>query len=64
MIELSEVRPQQQRAQLVEWRCEGKMPHGPCNKFFIELDPDRPSFLKRTCDRCGHVNVWVEAYRS
>lgn len=63
MIELSEVR-EQRRARLIEWRCDGVTERGICNKFFVELDPDRPCFLKRTCERCGKVNVWVEAYRS
>ncbi len=65
MVSLDEVRDRRQ-ATLVVWRCEGVLADGsgrPCRKFIIELDPDRPSFLRSICKRCGHTNIYVEAYR-
>lgn len=45
------------RARLVPWRCER------CEKVLLELDPERPSYLRKKCERCGEINTWVEAYR-
>ena len=49
------------------WVCEGTIKDGvmrgkPCRKTLMELDYGRPSAIKKTCERCGHHNVFVEAY--
>lgn len=55
MIEIS-LQDDTRRARLIEWRCDA------CRKLLLELDPGRPSFLRKVCERCKHTNVWVEAY--
>ena len=65
MVTLDEA-PDRRRATLQPWKCEGALRDGsgrPCRKVLIELDPDRPSFLRKICERCGHTNIYVEAYR-
>lgn len=53
------------RATLKPWHCEGFIREGwPCRKILMELDWDRPSFIRKTCERCKHVNVFVEAHRA
>lgn len=56
------------KAVLEAWICEGKLREGvlkgkPCRKPLMELDMNRPSAIRKVCERCGHVNVFVEAYR-
>jgi len=62
MIEL-EQRRDTRRAALEPWRCDGVKDGRPCNKVLMELDWGRPSYIRKLCDRCGHVNTFVEAYR-
>lgn len=53
------------RAVLVPWLCEGNLRDGrPCRKVLIELDPERPSFLRKICERCNFMNVWVERHQA
>jgi hypothetical protein len=50
-------------AALSPWHCTGKLRDGrPCRKTLMELDLARPSFIRKVCERCGAVNVFVEAY--
>jgi hypothetical protein len=56
------------RATLEPWICEGTLKDGvlkgkPCRKPLMELDWGRPSAIRKVCERCGHTNVFVEAYR-
>lgn len=52
------------RAALAPWVCDGKLRDGrPCRKTLMELDWQRPSYIRKVCERCGHTNVFVEAYR-
>lgn len=54
----------QRRATLAPWVCEGALRDGrPCRKTLMELDWQRPAYIRKVCERCGHVNVFVEAYR-
>jgi predicted Zn-ribbon and HTH transcriptional regulator len=46
------------RAALVPWNCEQ------CGRFLMELDPERPSFIRKRCDKCKAYNLWVEGYRT
>lgn len=63
MIDLQQERDTR-RAALEPWRCEGSLRDGrPCRKVLMELDWGRPSFIRKVCERCGHPNVFVEAYR-
>lgn len=63
MIDLNTERDQR-RAALEPWRCDGTKKDGhPCRRVLMELDPSRPSFIRKTCDNCGKVHVWVEAYQ-
>lgn len=67
MVTLDETRDRR-RAVLEPWLCEGTIKDGPlkgkpCRKVLIELDFDRPSYLRKQCERCGHTNLHVEAYR-
>ncbi len=63
MIDLQTQRDQR-RAALQPWTCEGKLRDGrPCRKTLMELDWDRPSYIRKVCERCGHHNVFVEAFR-
>jgi hypothetical protein len=64
MITLDEARDRR-RATLEPWLCDGKLRDGrPCRKTLMELDFDRPSFIRKVCERCGHTNVHVETYRA
>ncbi len=38
------------------WPCEA------CGRTLLELDVRRPAAIRKKCDRCKHLNVWVEAY--
>lgn len=52
------------RAALEPWLCEGRLDDGrPCRKVLMELDMNRPSFIRKVCERCKHPNLFVEAYR-
>ena len=52
------------RAALEPWRCDGLLRDGrPCRKTLMELDWSRPSYVRKVCERCGHTNIFVEAYR-
>jgi hypothetical protein len=52
------------RAALDPWKCDGMLRDGrPCCKTLMELDWGRPSYIRKVCERCGHINVFVEAYR-
>lgn len=52
------------RAELRPWVCDGMLRDGrPCRKTLMEIDWQRPSYIKKVCERCSHVNVFVEAYR-
>lgn len=65
MIQLEE-RRDTRRAVLEPWLCEGTLKDSsgrPCRKVLMELDYGRPSYIRKKCDRCGHLNVFVEAYR-
>jgi len=62
MIEMTTARPS---ASLDPWRCEGHLRDGrPCNKLLMELDKNRPSYIRKVCERCGHTNLFVEVYRA
>ena len=64
MIQLEERREDRRRAVLESWLCEGNLGDGrPCRKTLMELDYDRPSYIRKICERCHHINVFVEAYR-
>ena len=64
MVTLDEARDRR-RATLEPWRCDGKLRDGRvCGKLLMELDKERPSFIRKACERCGFMNVFVEAYRS
>lgn len=64
MIDLTTERDTR-RATLEPWLCEGNLRDGrPCRKKLMEIDFDRPSFIRKVCERCGHSNVHVEAYPS
>lgn len=53
------------RAVLDPWLCDGVLKDGrPCRKTLMELDWNRPSYIKKVCERCSHVNVFVEVYHS
>jgi phage FluMu protein Com len=53
--------PEKLRAVLTAWRCEGALKDGrPCRKILMELDWRRPSFIRKRCERCATVNLWVE----
>jgi hypothetical protein len=41
------------------WRCE----RGQCNAILMEIDYRRPAAIRKKCEKCGHMNVWVETYR-
>jgi hypothetical protein len=63
VIELQSAR-EQRRAALEPWKCEGALRDGrECRKTLMELDPARPSYIRKVCERCGFANIWVEAYR-
>lgn len=52
------------RAVLEPWYCEGTTKEGrPCRKVLIEMDMSRPSYLRKLCRHCKHVNLFVESYR-
>jgi phage FluMu protein Com len=40
------------------WPCEA------CGRVLMELDVRRPAAIRKRCERCKHLNVWVEAYSS
>lgn len=66
MIQLEE-RRETRRVTFEPWLCEGTLKDGPmkgrpCRRILMELDYDRPSAIKKTCERCGFLNVHVEAY--
>jgi hypothetical protein len=66
-VVLAEQRQQRdaRRAVLEPWVCDGKLRDGrPCGKTLMELDWNRPSYIRKICERCGTPNVFVEAYRS
>lgn len=64
MVTLDDVRDRR-RATLEPWLCDGNLRDGrPCRKTLMELDKERPSFIRKSCERCGHMNVFVEAYRA
>jgi hypothetical protein len=53
------------RAILRPWHCDGTLRDGRvCGRVLMELDWDRPSFIVKACERCGHRNTFVEAYRA
>ena len=45
------------RAALEPWHCSA------CRRVLMEVDFDRPSFIRKVCERCKHVNLFVEAFR-
>ena len=50
------------RAVLEPWHCDGTLRDGrPCRKILMELDMERPSYIRKVCERCHSVNFWVEA---
>lgn len=50
------------RAMLEPWRCDGKLDDGSlCRKVLMELDMARPSFIRKICEKCRAVNIWVES---
>jgi hypothetical protein len=52
------------RAALEPWLCDGNLRDGrPCRKVLMELDMNRPSYIKKICERCSTSNIFVEAYR-
>ncbi len=62
--ELAEAAPDGRRAVLAPWLCDGlKEDGGRCNRVLMELDWTRPSFIRKICERCRHVNLFVEVYR-
>lgn len=64
MATLDEAR-ERRRATLEPWRCEGHLRDGrTCSKLLMELDKERPSYIRKACERCGHMNIFVEAYRA
>ncbi len=55
----------ERRAVLSPWYCEGHLRDGrPCNRTLLEMDMSRPSYIRKICDKCSYVNVWVEQLRS
>lgn len=53
------------RAVFEPWLCDGSLRDGrPCRKILMELDMSRPSAIRKTCERCGHSNLFVETYLS
>ena len=60
-----EERHERRRATLDPWLCDGNLRDGrPCRKVLMELDMARPSYIRKSCERCGHTNIYVEAYRA
>lgn len=63
MIDLQTERTHR-KATLAPWVCDGNLRDGrPCRKTLMELDWQRPSYIRKVCERCGHANIFVEAYR-
>jgi hypothetical protein len=63
-----EAQRETRRVTFEPWLCDGTLKDGPmkgrpCRRVLMELDYERPAAIKKVCERCGHHNVHVEAYR-